>query len=517
MISAIPVTTDNQIEKTMGPPRLVALSLFVASLLSLQCCKAPPNPEIGKSQTIDCPVELPEAAVANLDVSCSFINVPERHDRPEGPVIRIAVAQFRSPIPEAAPDPIVLNTGGPGDSNFEGFLPALTGPVGEALLSQRDVVVIELRGLYHSDPNLVAEEVFAAQLDLATRDVRGPEANEVLLEAMRKTHDRFIAEGIDLAAFNNKETAADIAFIMGALGYDRFNLFGSSAGTLVAQNVMRDYPQRLRSVVLNAAVPYGPALFREMLPSAARNLKRYFDMCAVDAACAEAYPDAERRFFGLLDALNATPVELVVKYPDQGSETTLLLNGDKLSSWLFASMYWNTQIPYTLERFHEGDFSAIQNSPEIFFPMRKFSYALGYTVILATSQDFTASSDGIPDRYLAWVDGLSLFFSPRLMDAVGDFWTTEPLPSALFAPIKSDVPTLVLNGRLDHVIPSEAAAELVAGLDNGHSFVFEGVAHSPIDAGTCGMEMMLAFVADPSVAPDASCMAPYKHEFQLPE
>jgi pimeloyl-ACP methyl ester carboxylesterase len=432
-------------------------------------------------------------------------------------VIRVVVAQFRSPNPEAAPDPLVLNTGGPGDSNLEAFVPVLAGPLGQMLLSQRDVVIIELRGLYHSDPNLVAEEVFDAQLELAPRDVRGPDANAVLLEAMHNAHDRFVAEGIDLAAYNNKETAADIAFILGALGYDRFNLFGSSAGTLVAQNVMRDYPQRLRSVVLNAAVPYGPNLFQEMLPNAARSLKRYFDMCAADAACAEAYPDAENRFFELLDELNTMPVELVVEHPDDGSETTLLINGDKLSSWLFASMYWNTQIPYTLERFHEGDFSAIRNSPEIFFPMRKFSYALGYTVVLASSPDFTAASYQTPGRYQAWVDGLSLFFSPRLMDSARDFWVTDPLPAVLFAPLESNVPTLILNGRLDHVIPSEEAVELAAGLHNGFVFVFEGVAHSPVDAGTCALEMMLAFVADPSVAPDASCLEQYEHQFQLPE
>ena len=495
--------------------RLVTLPSLLATALSVTSCQAPPNPEIGRSHSIDCPVELPPEH--SLNVSCSFISVPKRHDSPEGPVIRIAVARFKSPNPDAAPDPIVLNTGGPGGSNFEVFFPVLAGPVGEALLSQRDVVLIELRGLFHSDPNLVAEELFAAQLELASKDVSGPEANAVMLEALRKTHDRFIAEGINPAAFNNKETAADIAFIMSALGYDRFNLFGSSAGTMVAQSVMRDYPQRVRSVALNAAVPYGSTLFAEMLPNAARSLKRYFDMCAAENACAEAYPDAERRFFELVDELNATPVELVVRYPDEDSETTLLLNGDKLSSWLFASMYWNTQIPYTLERFHEGDFSAIQNGAEIFFPMTTFSYALGYTVTLATTRDFTASADGIPDGYEAWVDGLSLFFSPRLMEAAGDFWAAEPLSPELFAPIRSDVPTLVLNGRLDHVIPSETAAELVAGLENGHLFVFDGVAHSPIDAGTCGLEIMMAFVADPSSVPDASCVASYEHEFQLPE
>ena len=45
-----------------------------------------------------------------------------------------------------APDPVILNTGGPGDSNLDQFLPLLAGPAGPALLAQRDAVVIELRG-----------------------------------------------------------------------------------------------------------------------------------------------------------------------------------------------------------------------------------------------------------------------------------------------------------------------------------------------------------------------------------
>ena len=102
------------------------------------------------------------------------------------------------------------------------------------------------------------------------------------------------------------------------------------------------------------------------------------------------------------------------------------------------------------------------------------------------------------------------------MEAASECWESDPLPGELFAPLRSEVPTLILNGRLDHVIPIEAAEELVAGLENGHLFVFDGVAHSPIDAGTCGLEIMMAFVADPSVAPDASCVAQYKHEFRLP-
>jgi pimeloyl-ACP methyl ester carboxylesterase len=476
-------------------------------------CAPAPNPDIGRYEPIECPIDVPD----ERDVACGLISVPERHERPHGPVIKLAVAQFTSPNPEAAPDPLVLNNGGPGDSNLEGFFPVLASPLGEALLAQRDVVIIELRGLYHSKPNLVCDEVFEAQLDMVGKDIKGPEANEILLGAMRRSQARFVQEGIDLPAYNHTEMAADIDLVLTKLGYDQFNLFGTSAGTMVAQDVMRSYPERLRAVVMNAAVSNGPALFEEMFLNAAASLEQYFGMCEADEACATAYPNIEARFLDMLRERNRSPIELEVVNPASGEETTLVLNGDKVSSWVFASMYWNTQIVRSLDRFTKGDFTEIQNGPNIFFPMPRFAYALGYTAVVAANPEFTAANYQRAERYRPFVDGLALFFSPRLMEGTRELWTGDRLPSEQPGPLVSDVPTLIMNGALDHVLPTENLGELVSGLSQGHAFVFEGVAHAPVDVGDCALTMLMAFLADPSGAPDASCMADYGHTFALPD
>jgi pimeloyl-ACP methyl ester carboxylesterase len=81
----------------------------------------------------------------------------------------------------------------------------------------------------------------------------------------------------------------------------------------------------------------------------------------------------------------------------------------------------------------------------------------------------------------------------------------------------SDAPTLIMNGALDHVIPKDDLDQLVSGLPNGHLHIFEGIAHSPVDVGDCALGMMMAFLADPSTAPDATCMADYRHTFAIPE
>lgn len=475
-------------------------------------CTPAPNPDIGRWEAVDCP--LP---VGDREASCGFLSVPERHERPDGPVIRIAVAQFKSPNPEAAPDPLVLNNGGPGDSNFEGFFPVLTSPLGDALLAHRDVVLIELRGLYHSQPNLVTPEVFEAQLAMVGEDVQGPDADRLLLDAMQRAQARFVAEGIDLPAYNHTEMAADIDLVMTALGYDRFNLFGTSAGTMVAQEVMRGYSERLRAVILNAAVPNGPDLFEQMFMNTARSLAQYFALCAADAACASAYPDIEQKFLALLGQLNASPVNLRVMNPTTGDSTTLVLNGDKLSSWIFVTLYANTQIVRSVDRFVNGDFTQIQRDPGIFFPLRRFAYALGYTALVAANPDFTAAVGPVPDGYQPLVDGFALFFSPRLMESTRDLWKDPDVSWEATTPLRSEAPTLIMNGALDHVIPKDALADLASGLPNAHVFVFEGVAHSPVDVGDCALTMMMAFLADPSTAPDTTCMADYRHTFALPE
>ena len=491
----------------LGSLRARSPYLLVITIALLAC--TPPNQNIA----YQCPLDVK----ADQHVLCALFDVPERHDRPGGKVVQVAVAQFKSANPNALPDPLVLLSGGPGDSNFENFFPVLSSPLGEVLLSNRDVVVIESRGLYHSIPNLVADEIFAVQLEMVERNVNGPEANGKLLEAMQLAHGRFVNERVDLPAYNHRETAADINLVLTALGYDRFNLFGTSAGTIVAQQIMRDYPARLRAVILNAAVPNAPDLFEQMFGNAARSLSRYFAMCESEEACSAAYPEAEARFLRMLARLNASPVGINATNPATNDEATLVLNGDKLSSWVFASMYWNTQIVRSIDRFLKGDFTEIRKSPDIFFPMTRFSYALAYTATIADSPEFVATSGPIPDGYRAFVDGLSLFFSPHLIEATRELWRDEQTTRATNEPLVSDTPTLVMNGALDHVIPSESLDQLVSGLQGAYVFVFDGVAHSPVDAGECAVAMMMEFLADPSKAPDSSCMEDYRHAFALPE
>ena len=491
---------------------LFLCTIVIGSSTSIDCTTIP-NPEIGRYQPAVCPVDLPEGSDLTDKLEFGYIAVPEQHTKPDGPVIQVAVARFRSASDQPAADPIVLINGGPGDSNLDLFVRLMAGPMGKAFLSQRDVVIIEIRGLRYSKPNLVCDEVFEAQLRMVDKDLKGEEANQVLLTAMRASHDRFVKAGINLSAYNNVETAADIALVMTILKYDQFNMLAASAGTIVAQHVMRNHPERVRSVILNAAVPIGFPFFRDLILNACRSLQRVFELCEADSACRLAYPDLENRFFSYVEKLNTEPVTIPVKNPNTGEEVSFVLNGDRLSTWLFVSMYFNTQVPHSLHKLMAGDYTEFQRHVRIFFPMRSFSYGLSYTVFSTEYLDFDVEDTRIDGRYARFADGISLFFGPKLIVQAKEFWHVSPIDRSFLEPLKSDIPTLILNGELDHVLPRKYVEEMASNLEKGYIYVFPGVAHSPIDAGLCPFSMILEFLTDPSKAPDAECIKQFKHVF----
>ena len=70
----------------------------------------------------------------------------------------------------------------------------------------------------------------------------------------------------------------------------------------------------------------------------------------------------------------------------------------------------------------------------------------------------------------------------------------------------SDVPTLILAGEYDPRTPPAYAR--IAGRTLRHSwwFAFPGIGHFITRLSPCAHSMMIAFLADPALAPDARCI-----------
>lgn len=470
---------------------------------------------VGTFQTAVCPFDVPKGFVEGQQITCGYVTVPENHANPDGATIRIAVVIFLGTGQNLSPDPIALIAGGPGESSIPAYVPALAGEAGKIFLSRRDAVVIEVRGTRYSEPNLVCDEMFDVQLAALTQHLSPEAAAAHQLEAVRACHDRFVRNGINLARFNNVESAADIAMVMTALGYNTFNLYANSAGTLLAQHVLRDYPQRLRSVMMGSVLPLALPDWSFMPVTASETLHMIFTRCAGDAACHAAFPNLEADFERTIDALNARPVTVPISDHESGKTRELLLTGNRFAEWVFWVMYETdapSQLPLALTLIARGNYAPIQNTAKYFLPERTYSLGVRYSVMCAEDANF-ADLPPLRGPYASFAQAVTSAMGLQYLPQIQKIWDVPMLGDYVNEPVRGVVPTLLLSGEFDHVTPPRFAERVAQPLNRAYVYTIPGAAHSPIDAGECPLSILLDFLENPTSAPNSDCLEDMRLRF----
>jgi pimeloyl-ACP methyl ester carboxylesterase len=485
---------------------LVIILTLMAPFIASPVQSATPT---GTFQPDDCMFKLPSGAVEGRDLECGWLQVPERHERPDGPVIRLAVAIIKSRAANRKPDPLVMLQGGPGGSTIDTYTRILFAP-GNRLRDRldRDIVLFDQRGTLYSEPSLVCEE----QWELVERTIEQrltyEEADRLSLEAVTACRRRLERERIDVSAFNSVENAADVAALARALGYEQINLYGVSYGTLLAQHVMRDHPDILRSVVLDAVVPTSVNYLTETPRSQDRVYTELFGACAADAGCRSAYPNLEQSLVTAIERLNREPARVPITDNETGKTYNAVLDGDSFASVLFQIMYSSgfiPAVPRIIDDATRNDFRVLgQVLPLIVFD-RTFSLGMHYSVICAEDADFApedAPLEGV--RPFIALDGRRSLEGYLERCAV---WQVEPLEPFVDEPVVSDVPTLVLSGRFDPITPPAFGDVVARTLSRAYVYTFPDTGHAAVGSSACADTILASFLDNPSQQPDASCLA----------
>ena len=279
----------------------------------------------------ECFVEMPEGA----GYECLRVEVPEFHNEENGRSIKLGVIRLLSTADTLA-EPLFFAEGGPGGSNVDQAAAVAQNmldadeTVYTDLLSTRDLVFFTQRGTSYAEPALMcSEESTNPYMEVFFSSSSPQERAGAETEAYKACLEEFTEAGIDFAAYNSVESAADINSIRELLGYDQIVLYGDSYGTLLAQHVMRDYPDTLTAVILDGIVPLSSPTWDSQLDARYQSALAYLiGLCAADEACSEAYPNLSADIEAVYQKLQAEP-NLV----DQGGRQ---LNVDEnLAAWAF--------------------------------------------------------------------------------------------------------------------------------------------------------------------------------------
>lgn len=441
---------------------------------------------------------------------CGYLTVPENRSKPDGRTIRIFVS--RAPAVTAIPGnvPLVILVGGPGGAGSFTYASMLQ----DGVNAERDVIFVDQRGTHLSDPLLGC-----ADLDEFVNDAislpftaEGTTRREVALA--KQCRDRLAATGVDLSSYNTAENAADIADLRIALGIDSWDLYGVSYGTKLASVVLRDHPEGIRSVVLDSVSPPNFNIAENWWAAPASSFAAIFAACAAQPACAAAYPNLEADFYATVSRLDASPV--VVDTTDaSGAPLTVNIDG-------FAFVY---PIIMASER---GDASGVPklitdmaqgNSASTVAAMTSYltppeilglgGYGLAYGVFCAESANLTTE-----DATLARSKSLLPQFPDQVLKVQPKqvrlfqecpVWDVADADTSMSAPVVSDVPVLILEGEFDAATAPEWVDLLTPTLSAAQVVRFPFTGHSVLGKSQCSVDVLTAFLGNPTEQVDGSC------------
>ena len=209
----------------------------------------------------------------------------------------------------------------------------VNGFIAADFIRDRDIYVVSQRGTMFSEPALTcaASDDFSREL-LGLR-FYSEATKRAHLAATEACHRELAATGADLSAYNSTESAADFADLRKVLGFEAWNVYGTSYGSYLAQTLMRDHPQGIRSVVLNSVLPTTYTVAANW-QNARDGFGNIFQACAAEPACNAAHPRLEETFTGLVNKLEADPLTATVKDPATGKDIEVVIDGGALIDWL---------------------------------------------------------------------------------------------------------------------------------------------------------------------------------------
>ena len=250
--------------------------------------------------------------------------MPEDPDAPAGPKIEVAFAVVPAVARNAAADPLFVLAGGPGQAASQVI--GTTMPIFAQLNARRDLVFIDQRGTGRSNrldcPD--SDATLAGRLD----PKRQLDDLKRCLRALRS----------DTRQYATWIAVRDFDAIRQRLGAERINLWGASYGTRAALEYLRQYPQHVRTVVLDGPAPPDMMLPLAFAIDADAALSRLAVTCSADARCNSRYPDFEARIEALVRRARAG-FDISVNDPVTGRPQPLHVDLALIASLLRVPLY----------------------------------------------------------------------------------------------------------------------------------------------------------------------------------
>ncbi len=385
----------------------------------------------------------------SADAERGTLTVPMNRAAPGRGVVELVFVRLPATTPSAGP-PIVFLNGGPGMSGIRMGRGRLFGFF-DALRAHGDVILLDQRGSGESTPSLAcAEPLVLPPSPAPPRD----EMLRAVIDSTRRCAESLRQAGVDVAAFNTRESAADVAELARTLGAERVSLVGWSYGSHLAFAVMRYFPELVARAALLG--PEGPDHTFKLPSRIERQLVTIAERARDAGVATDLFAMLREAIRGRFD------LEYVVA---QGIADTRML----------------ARLPRWLARMTRGDFSDTANDALLRAYLEEMRVGQVRSLVRFCMDCASGASAErrrrIDDEARTALLGRTIDFPfPEICAAIG----CPDLGDAFRAPLRSDVATLFVTGTLDARTPSDNVDDLAPGFRNHRRLVVEDAGHADL-------------------------------------
>jgi pimeloyl-ACP methyl ester carboxylesterase len=458
---------------------------------------------LGVFQPAPCALaDMPRGFEKKHGIECGWIAVPLHHDVADSPSIRLWTARIRAKGPERWDDPVLYINGGPGIATVDVILPAIESSKTLAAISRnRDILVFDQRGSGRSEQALCPS--LAATLDALEAKGLPPEVESAQeVEAFAACRRESENAGHDLRAYTTRATAQDMEVLRRAWGVRHWNLLSISYGTLVAMNAMRQFPESIRSSILNSPYPPNSVAWAEQASGTAAAYQAIDRECAAQPTCVERFGSVTAKLEAVLARLERSPLR----------DGDRLITGRRFASALWPLAVRSTTVrfvPLVIEKAYMGDEASVRKLVA--------KYAGGGSFGGFSPAQTAAISCHEAGRTVEWYTRARRLY-PTLVSAGpddnADLVCASLRPDfadpSFFAPVASDIPTLIYTGDLDPATPPVDAYQAMRFLTHATLVEVADAAHGPMGLDDCTLSIGTAFLDAPAQRPDTGCLATRK-------
>lgn len=469
------------------------------------------------------------------DFDCFLLEVPENREKPDSRFIELHVVRINARWgkenfedkteetglePGKRDDPVIYLTGGPGAKAVT-YVRRLRD---HGLLDHRDLFILEQRGIGFSDDFCPQYSSRKPAADEATTFEESLAAGN---ERMRFCAENAAAAGVDLSGYNTVENARDVKALRRALGFDKWNVWGISYGSILGQAYIKEDPDGILAFALDAIMPLeirGSDEYWRVVKWYMRDLEKLQDICDAQPECVKHYPDMIGRLRRAVESVIDDPITVDAHDTEVFPSGKVRVFQNIVAMLPFAFLYEQKNYPAQAALIYAWADAVERRDPYVFQAL----------VQLMSGDNFFSSSQGMANA-IHCTDGGRLAQTransldreefPLLGQAMGTEVSDEQglalcselgmttRPEHHYAAARSDLPGLVIEGDMDPITPPPNARAILPGFSNVTYVEFPYAGHGPSRSVECGGAMLNAFYDDPRAEPDLSCI----DEMEMPE